>query len=52
MLATKSVMLAKGICSNAGAFQVAAQRFLSTTPDLKVDAAQSKPVCLSVPPYA
>ncbi|KAM7453616.1 hypothetical protein BLSTO_05635, partial [Blastocystis sp. subtype 1] len=43
MLATKSVTLAKGLCRNAGAFQVAAQRFLSATPDLKVDASQNKP---------
>jgi len=46
MLASKSVMFAKSICSKPATLQFAAQRFMSAAPDMKVDATTSKPVVM------
>ena len=44
MLASKSVMFVKSICSKPATLQFAAQRFMSAAPDMKVDPTTGKPV--------
>ena len=44
MLASKSVMFAKSMCSKPATLQFAAQRFMSAAPDMKVNPTTGKPV--------
>ena len=46
MLATKSVMFAKSFFSKPAIFQASTQRFMASTPDMKINATDSKPVVL------
>ncbi|KAK8806162.1 succinate dehydrogenase [Blastocystis sp. subtype 4] len=43
MLASKSVMFAKSMCSKPATLQFAAQRFMSAAPDMKVNPTTGKP---------
>ena len=51
MLATKSMMLVKSFTRQPFLLQSATQRLMATTPDMKINATESKPVVTERPYY-